>query len=101
VGAALLDLVAYLRNNPLPPGLAEAVLGPDKVRELREGVGRLSDGSPLPRDMTVGTWCQRWLATKEAEAAAEVREPSRLKLPRYGLGHFRDYLSSGSVKPTR
>src|SRR5262249_10098833 len=58
-----------------PKGLAEAVLGPERVAQLRSGIGNVLDAPAVPPERTVGRLVDTWLH----------QEASRVRAGKVGL----------------
>ena len=55
--AALADMMAHFANKPLPPEVAAAMLGPEKVAQLEPGVEAILTGpAPPPKKPSAVSW---------------------------------------------
>src|SRR5262249_3563906 len=91
----MLEFMQEFKDKPLPPEVAEAVLGIGAVRRLQEGVDTLIDGSKeVEVSRTVGGQVDRWVSLQQSLAQAGRITPDRADNNRICLYHFRDFLGT-------
>jgi integrase len=81
------DLIEHHQGKHLPPGLAEAVLGPERLTQLQAQAHALLDNT-TPNPDTVGVHFKRWFEGQRAKVAAEEIAPDRADANRTTLQHF-------------
>jgi integrase len=91
----MLEFMQEFKDKPLPPEVAEAVLGVSAVRRLQEGVDTLIDGpKAVEVSRTVGGQVDRWVSLQQSLAQAGRITPDRADNNRICLYHFRDCLGT-------
>jgi integrase len=96
--AALLDLMRHFQDTPVPTVVAQAVLGPERVTALEEGVHNLLEGPGVPPDRSVTAQVGRWVATQQAQVAAGHLTPDQADNRRICLYHFRDWCGPAAAE---
>jgi integrase len=94
---ALLDLMNYYQDKPLPAAVVQAALGPERVKALEEGVNNLLDGPRVPPYRSVKAQVERWVSTQHAQVAAGHMTPDQADNRRICLYHFRDWCGPAAV----
>lgn len=91
----MLEFMQEFKDKPLPPEVAEAILGLGAVRRVQEGVDTLIDGpKEVEVNRTVGGQVGRWVSLQQSLAQAGQITPDRADNNRICLYHFRDCLGT-------
>jgi integrase len=98
VAATILDFLSHHQRQAPPPGVIEAVVGPERLAQLRDGVNNLLEAPPVPPERTVNAQVDRWVATQQAQVAAGNLTPDRADNNRIALYHFRDWCGPRAVE---
>jgi integrase len=73
--------------------IAEAVLGPAKIKEMEEGVDFIL-GTPQDHDRTIGAQVAEWLKGQKAAMAAGQLDPTSYDGYRVNVNRFRDWIGA-------
>jgi integrase len=93
--AAALAMREEYGANP-PEGLAEAVLGPERVARIRAGIGNLLDAPAAPPERTVGRLVETWLQQEASRVRAGKVGLSRANMNKVCLKHFEDWIGAAT-----
>jgi hypothetical protein len=89
---AMLEIVRHIQTHGLPQGVAEAVLGPEKVAQLRAGADAVADAPAVPAEKTVGRLVEVWLANQMNLVRAGKVGLARANMNKVCLHHFLDWI---------
>jgi integrase len=73
--------------------IAEAVLGPDRIKEMEEGVDFIL-ATPQDHDRTVGAQVTNWLKGQKEAVAAGQLDPTSYDGYRVNVNRFRDWIGA-------
>jgi integrase len=94
-GAVLLEMMAHFVDNPIPPVVAQAVLGPARVNQLEAGARVLLE-TPATQEKSVQAQVERWVSTQRQLVATGNTTPDEADNRRICLQHFRDWVGAAA-----
>jgi integrase len=98
VAGALLDFIGHHQDRRPPDVAIDAVLGPERVAQLREGQKKLLEAPPAPAERSVTAQAGRWVSIQQAQVAASNMTPDQADNRRVCLSHFRDWCGPIAVE---
>ncbi len=86
--AALVDLMGYFADKPLPPAVAQALIGPAEVARLEAHAGAVLNAPAAVAETSVTAYAVAWHKHQQALVAAGQMSPDRCENNRTCLSHF-------------
>jgi integrase len=95
--AVIQDLMEHYHEVEDKRALQEAILGPERVAQVRSQAEAVLDGPTVPPDRTVKAQVDRWVSTRQAQVSAGHMTPDQADNRRICLFHFRDWCGTVAV----
>ncbi len=86
--AALVDFMGYFADKPLPPAVAQALIGPAEVSRLEAHAGAVLNAPAAVAETSVTAYAIAWHKHQQALVAAGQMSPDRCENNRRCLAHF-------------